>query len=797
MGSTALGRLGGSGGGSKITITQPGHDFVPGNVVRYDGGVGPSGDQYVKAIAKDFNGVSADVNAEVIGVVESVTVDTFTMVMNGKIETSTITNVTNFNQPNQAPIQGEFYFLSDVTPGVMTNVPPQDASSIRKTISIQTTSGGIGFVQNYLGIRNREIFEDLVNISSIQPVGMIAPFGGTAEAIPTGWLVCDGSLYDPFQYPELSTVIGRNYGSGTEFRLPDLRGRFALGSNPTVGGNSSYMVRGIGDSGGEEMHALQISELPAHDHPGSGYEAYIDDLVLNENNYETYGAVYGIFVPPTPTVNVGPGGASVPVSPVNANGPLLANDWSAYLFPNIGDDYDFAFATQDIYIAPQGNDVAHNNMPPFQVVNWIIRASANADAAIITVNLRNLRDVDTTRGFPTNNNQKNGDLVSWNSTEQKFVMRPDTASVNYCQNGAFDKWTNGITFNDAAFTAAYTANNWYYERSGTVGGTDRLFQVERGGAVPGHNAANSFQGLTEPIAGHDFVPSAFANFGITGDSLLIRKIQPLTESQLGLNQFHSISFFVDGRDYAQLLQAEWFTLSFWSWTPQDYFTVNPTHTIGVSFRNQASNGREGRRFVDQFRPVQNQWTKHEIKVPVDAIQQWNFNDTSETDNYGLKITFALSVGTNRRTAFPRAWLSGANIIATVDQASPLNNVTNGNVNVGSYWLGLAQVQLEAGAYSSNFKLPEAKEKIWKPQSGVGIGQIRTSVSGNVAQSIPNITLTSGKWVCTTMTMTSGNDREKFVASGVTEHIVTSSTEVRPLGSNTTYATWFIIAQRVE
>ena len=402
---------------------------MPGNVVRYDGGVGPSGDQYVKAIAKDFNGVSADVNAEVIGVVESVTVDTFTMVMNGKIETSTINNVTNFGVENQSPIQGEFYFLSDVTPGVMTNVAPEDASSIRKPIYIQTTTGGIGFVQNYIGIRNREIFEDLVDISAIQPVGMIAPFGGVVSAIPSGWLPCDGSIYDPNQYPELSAAIGRSYGGGTEFRLPDLRGRVALGANPEVDGNSSFTVRGLGSSGGEETHALQISELPAHNHPGSGYAAYIDDLVQNEDDYVTYGDVYGIFGTPTPTVNVGTDGAPVPVSPVDARGPVLANDWQAYLSPSIGDDYDFAYATQDILISPQGNNVAHNNMPPYQVVNWIIRARATEDAAIITVNLRNLRDVDTTRGFPTSNNQKNGDLVSWNSTEQKFIMRPDTATV--------------------------------------------------------------------------------------------------------------------------------------------------------------------------------------------------------------------------------------------------------------------------------------------------------------------------------------------------------------------------------
>ena len=749
MGSTALGRIGGGGGGSRITITQPGHSFIAGNVVRYDA----TNDQYTKAIAKEFDGVSADVNAEVIGVVEAVSVDTFTMVLNGKIESGSFT-VDNLGIVGN-PTQGEFYFLSDETPGLMTNVPPQDGASIRKPIFIQTTTNGIGFVQNYIGIRNSDILEDLVDISSIQPVGMIAPFGGPANTIPDGWLPCDGSEYDPNQYPELSAAIDRSYGGGTAYRLPDLRGRFALGANPEVGGNSSFTVRGLGSSGGEETHALQISELPEHNHTGSGYLAYIDDLVQNPADYVTYGDVYGIFESPAPTVNIGPDETPVPVSPIDTRGPILANDWPAYLSPNIGDDYDFGYATQDIHITAQGNNVAHNNMPPYQVVNWIIRARAVADAAIITVNLRNLRDVDTSRGFPTSNNQKNGDLVAWNRTEQKFIMRPDTATVNYCKNGAFDKWPNGITFNDAAFTAAYTANEWYYERSGGVGGTDRLFQIERGGAVPGHNAANSYQGLTENVAGHDFVPSAFSEFGITGDSLLIRKIQQLTTSLFSPDEYHILSFLVSGREYAQLLQAEWFTLSFWSWTPQDYF-LNETNRISVSFRNQTGNGRAGRRFVDEFRPVPNQWTKHEIKVPVDAIQQWNFKETNGPSQYGLKVSFALSAGNVRRTQNSRVWDAGLQIYATDNQATPLD----GNISVGSYWLGLAQIQLEAGAYSSNFKLPEAG---WKPNtsSDNSVGKLIAlrRPGGKSAPGMTQYVFPRGTWVYAYWRWSSGNDNE--------------------------------------
>lgn len=51
------------------------------------------------------------------------------------------------------------------------------------------------------------------------PVGTILPYGGNvldARVIDrlkeSGWLVCDGSIYDKEEYPELYKVIGKNFG---------------------------------------------------------------------------------------------------------------------------------------------------------------------------------------------------------------------------------------------------------------------------------------------------------------------------------------------------------------------------------------------------------------------------------------------------------------------------------------------------------------------------------------------------------------------------------------------------------
>lgn len=64
------------------------------------------------------------------------------------------------------------------------------------------------------------------------PPGAITAYAGAS--VPGGWLVCDGSVYDPGQYPALYSAIGTTYG-GTESapRLPNLTGRVAAGRDTT------------------------------------------------------------------------------------------------------------------------------------------------------------------------------------------------------------------------------------------------------------------------------------------------------------------------------------------------------------------------------------------------------------------------------------------------------------------------------------------------------------------------------------------------------------------------------------
>ena len=63
------------------------------------------------------------------------------------------------------------------------------------------------------------------------PTGVINAFGGASA--PDGWKMCDGAEYSQSTYAALYAVLSTSYNTGSEtagyFRVPDLRGRVAVG----------------------------------------------------------------------------------------------------------------------------------------------------------------------------------------------------------------------------------------------------------------------------------------------------------------------------------------------------------------------------------------------------------------------------------------------------------------------------------------------------------------------------------------------------------------------------------------
>ncbi len=154
-------------------------------------------------------------------------------------------------------------------------------------------------------------------------IGEIRLFGG--DFAPIYWALCDGRAIPNSQNEPLFTLIGNTYGGDDQhFKLPDLRGRFPIHQGQLTGGGR-YQT---GMTGGQEMVTLSTEELPRHDHPVRA--------------------------------NTEAGNQRVPVNAY----------WSASALNNFAEAVPMAQMANCIGESGEGHP--HENMIPFQVVNFII-----------------------------------------------------------------------------------------------------------------------------------------------------------------------------------------------------------------------------------------------------------------------------------------------------------------------------------------------------------------------------------------------------------------------------------------
>ena len=166
-------------------------------------------------------------------------------------------------------------------------------------------------------------------IHGATPVGAVMAYAGSSA--PTGYLLCDGSTVSRTTYSALFAVTSTTYGVGdgsSTFALPDLRGRAPFGvdamdNSVGTGGGAASRLTGastLGAVSGTETQTLSTHQIPSHTHT---YTHPWTNAPSNGNSY---------------------------IAGANSN------------------DGNITYTT-----AAAGGDSPHQNMPPYIVLNYIIK----------------------------------------------------------------------------------------------------------------------------------------------------------------------------------------------------------------------------------------------------------------------------------------------------------------------------------------------------------------------------------------------------------------------------------------
>jgi microcystin-dependent protein len=161
-------------------------------------------------------------------------------------------------------------------------------------------------------------------------LGEIKMFAGTFP--PMYWQFCQGQTLSISQYSALYSIIGIQFGGDgiNNFKLPDLRGRVPIGA----GNGTNLTPRAPGDNGGAESVTLATANLPIHTH---GVKCDVSSGPPQQSN-----------------------------TPVN-NLPSTTSSGTSYA-PGTSNNSNM----KADMLTNAGNSQAHDNMPPWGCLNYII-----------------------------------------------------------------------------------------------------------------------------------------------------------------------------------------------------------------------------------------------------------------------------------------------------------------------------------------------------------------------------------------------------------------------------------------
>ena len=151
-------------------------------------------------------------------------------------------------------------------------------------------------------------------INTLPPGSIIA---WNSDTIPKGWALCDGQRY--ILDSDGNAIVDTSGGVLT----PDLKGRFILGA----GEGEDLANRTLGDTSGAETHTLNVSEMPYHSHQHLMHYSGNDNVLYHNDTHKF----------------------------ASGNHTAIDATWKTG------------------GIESTGGNSAHNNMPPYYVLTYIMK----------------------------------------------------------------------------------------------------------------------------------------------------------------------------------------------------------------------------------------------------------------------------------------------------------------------------------------------------------------------------------------------------------------------------------------
>lgn len=232
-------------------------------------------------------------------------------------------------------------------------------------------------------------------VSDTLPIGSVVKWFSTT--IPTNWLSCNGQAISRTEYAELFAVIGTKYGSGdgsTTFNLPNIKGKTTVGLDI-----DDTDFNELGKTGGEKTHTLTENEIPPM------------DVHMTKNTWFDRGGLEA-------------GGA--------VNRKVVAGGGT-------GGSPEFVIGTVN------GGGQAHNNLQPYIVSNYIIKAK-QTQAVVATV-IDNLTSESSTDALSANQGRILKGYIEDNDTmistlQQDIINIEDSMITKIQKNGVSLPVTN-------------------------------------------------------------------------------------------------------------------------------------------------------------------------------------------------------------------------------------------------------------------------------------------------------------------------------------------------------------------